>query len=317
MLVIDFLFASLTIPNLSIMKTLLVLSSLLVGAFLKTLGQDEVPKAAQEACACLKELDPEKLTKRDLNFSILGCISRPIDGIAEELKKQNAWADSLALVYLNKIGKEVHARCPEEFDRLKKKEVEVDPALLAIKPESELVQGFSQAVCNCLGVIKDVGECTKKVGAANEAELTRRFPNGDPFTIMMGIGMDIMFELADKCDAASFDATVAQLKKFPAVKDGCGKVVTGEFSTQSMLGETRSKFTPKLLQEYTDGKLVAEYTLQWKGCTVTSTCTVSQSSLVKKGEVTTMEIKRASSDGFIAMTSFGKMKVPVVYNKVK
>jgi len=42
-------------------------------------------------------------------------------------------------------------------------------------------------------------------------------------------------------------------------------VVTGEFTTQSMLGETRSKFTSNKLQEFSDGKLTAEYTVKWKG----------------------------------------------------
>ena len=299
------------------MKSLIVFTVLTVGLFLPAVAQDEVSRAAQEACSCMKNLDPDKLSKRDLSFSLLNCVSSPIDKIAEELRKRNAWSDTSAMVYLNKIGKEAHLRCPEEFDRLKKKEVEIDPAILAIKKESELVAGFSQAVCNCLDVIKDVGECVKKVGEANEAELSRRFPDGDPFKIMMGIGMDIMFELADKCDAAATDGTVAQLKKFPSVKEGCNKLVIGEFSTQSMLGEARSKFTSNKLQEFSDGKLTAEYTVKWKGCSMTMVCTLSESSMVKKGDESTMEIKRASGEGFIAMVNFGKMKVPVIYNKVK
>ena len=138
------------------MKNLILLASVLFSISQKVTAQNEVAKAAQEACSCLKDLDPDKLNKRDLSLSLIGCISRPIDGIAEELKKKNAWADTLALTYMGKFGKEARARCPEEFERLKKKETTVDPALLAIKPESELIPGYSQAVCNCLGVIKDV-----------------------------------------------------------------------------------------------------------------------------------------------------------------
>jgi len=39
--------------------------------------------------------------------------------------------------------------------------------------------------------------------------------------------------------------------------------------------------------------------------------------MVNKGDESTMEIKRASDEGFIAMITFGKMKVPIIYNKVK
>lgn len=299
------------------MKTLLVLTLLITGVSLTAIGQDEVTRAAGEACTCLKGLDPNKFSKRDLNFEILGCISRQIDGIAEELKKRSAWADSLAFVYLDKIGREVRNQCPGEFDRLKKEDVEINPAILAIKPEAELIPGFSQAVCKCLDVVHDLDQCLKKVAGANEAELTKRFPEGDALTIMMEIGMEVMFELADRCEAAATNEAIAQLKKFPSIKEGCGKLVVGEFSTKTILGETRSKFSSKKLQEFSEGKLTAEYSLKWTGCQVTMTCTLSESELVKKGEETILEIKRASGEGFIAMISFGKMKVPVVYNKVK
>jgi hypothetical protein len=299
------------------MKSLFLLAGLIVGLSLKTSAQEDVTLAAKEACSCLKDLDPDKVSQRELNLELIGCVSRPVDGIAEALKKKNAWADSMALTYLGLVSKEARALCPEAFARLKKKEVQIDPALLAIKPEAEIIPGFSQAVCNCLGVLKDVNECVKKVGNANEAEMTRRFPNSDPFTTMMGLGMEVMFDLADRCELASSDATIAQIKKYPSVKEECSSLVTGEFSTKTILGETRSKFTANKLQEFSDGKLTVEYTLKWTGCSVATKCISSTSDMTKKGEESTMEIRRASNEGFIALVHFGKMKVPVFYTKVK
>ena len=299
------------------MKTLPVLCMFCMVTSVTLSQEEELSAIGKEACACLKEIDPEPLSKSELNLEMLGCISRPIDALAEQLKSEKKWTDTSAFYYLGRIGQEARKICPTEFDRLKKVEVKVDPALIAIKPDAELLPAYTQAVCKCLDVLPSVDECVKRVGEANEAELKRRFPEDDGFSMMMGIMTDLLFELADNCEKAGSDEAIAAIKKFPEAKSGCDKLVVGEFSTQTILGETRSTFTATELKEVTDGKPTATYKLKWKDCVVTTTCTSSQSSMVKKGEVSTMEIKRASTDGFIALVKFGKMKVPVNYAKVK
>jgi hypothetical protein len=296
------------------MKTYLLFFLILI--YYNATAQDEVTRAANAACGCLKEIDPTHFTERELKVEILGCVSRQVDVVAEELTKNGTWADSLAFQYLGKIGKEARGLCPEAYARLKKKEIEVDPAILKIPANAETLPGFSQAVCRCMEVAKDLDACVKKVGQANEEELTKRFP-GDPMAGMMQLGTELLFDLADHCEAAASNETVAVIKKVPPLKDACDKIVLGEFKTETMLGETRSLFTAKGLKEFSDGKLSAEYELKWDKCIVTLKCISSNSKLVNKGDVSTMEIKRGSADVFIAFVSLGKMKVPVKYEKVK
>lgn len=299
------------------MKMLPVLSGLMMIVSITAFAQEEeLAKAGEEACSCLKALDPEALTKTDLRIEMLGCMSNPVDGIAEALTKKGLWADSLTLPYLGKVGKEVRQRCPEELERLKKKEIVIDSTLIKIAPGAELVPGYSTAVCHCLGVSKDVEECIKHVGKVNKTEIQKHFAEDD-FGAIMGLTMDVMFDLADHCDAAASHEGIANIRKYPSIKTDCDKLVLGEFKTETMFGETRSKFTATKLQEFTDGKLTAEYSLKWSGCTVTMKCTSSKSELVKKGQENTMEIKRASTEGFIGLISFGKMNVPAYYAKVK
>ena len=195
--------------------------------------------------------------------------------------------------------------------------MKIDPALIAMDPKLETVESFSQATCRCMDVTKNYEECLKQVATSNEEELKKRFPGANPFSMMMELGLDAVFYLADNCPAAASNESIAELKKLPAIKEGCSKLAIGEFTTTTMLGETKSVFTATNLKEYTDDKLSGEYELKWNGCVVTMTCLMSTSPMIKKGGVLPMEMKRGSKDGFIAVVTFGKMKVPVNYKKVK
>jgi hypothetical protein len=299
------------------MKALILLAGFMFGIISTTTAQEGVTFAAQEACSCLKALDPEQIPSNELNLKIIGCMSRPIDVIAEKLEKEKLWADSSAFYYLGLIGDKVKTFCPDEIKRLteyKKKEVEIDPTLLAIDSEAELVPAFSKAVCNCLGVINDVEECMKKVAKANMDEISNRMEN--VLTGMISIMTDVMFDLADHCDAAANNENISALKRIPAITDGCKEAVLGDYLTADVFGETRAIFTSKKLQEFSDGKLTAEYALKWTGCNLFIKCTKSNSGLVKKGKEYTMEIKRASEEGFIAYLLDGPIKILVTYKKV-
>jgi hypothetical protein len=280
-------------------------------------AQEEVDRAAASACSCLKEIAPETLSSTDLKIEMLGCVSEPIDKIAEELTAKGKWADSLMFSYMGKVGKATKALCPDQYERLKKKEIKVDPALVVMDPKIETVASFSQAVCRCIDVVKNFEECLKHVGMSNEAELKKRFPGANEMTMIMQLASDATFYLADNCPSAASNASIAEVKKIPAIKEGCNKVVLGEFGTTTMLGETKSIFTATNLKEYSDGKLTSEYDLKWKGCVVEMTCVMSTSGMIKKGSMLPMEIKRAGPEGFIGIITFGKMKVPANYKKIK
>ncbi len=280
-------------------------------------AQEEVKRAAVTACDCLKEINPEAMSNTDLKLEMFGCLTQPIDKIAEELTAKGSWADSLTLGYMEKVGKAVRELCPEQYERLKKKEIKIDPKVTAMDPKGETVASFSQAVCRCIDVAKNYEECLKQVATSNEAELKKRFPEANPMSMMMQLGVDAMFYLADNCAGAASNEAIAEIKKLPPVKEGCEKLVLGEFTTATMLGETKSIFTATNLKEYSDGKLTGEYDLKWSGCSVTMTCLMSTSPMIKKGAVLPMEIKRGSKEGFLGLVTFGKMKVPTRYQKVK
>jgi hypothetical protein len=280
-------------------------------------AQEEVDRAAASACSCLKEIAPEGLSSTDLKIEMLGCVTQPIDKIAEELTAKGKWADSLAFSYMGKVGKAAKALCPDQYERLKKKEIKIDPSLIAMDPKLETVKSFSEAVCRCMDVAKKFEDCLKHVGMSNEAELKKRFPEANQLTMIMQLASDATFYLADNCAAAASDASIAEVKKTPAIKEGCNKVVLGEFGTTTMLGETKSIFTATNLKEYSDGKLTSEYELKWNGCVVEMTCVMSTSGLIKKGSMLPMEIRRGGPEGFIAIVTFGGMKVPANYKKIK
>lgn len=300
------------------MKTTIITCCLAIVIVFSAFSQDEVKRAAESACACLKEVGaPESMSNTDLKIEMLGCVTQPIDKIAEELTAKGQWADSLTFSYMGKVGKATRELCPEQYERLKKKEVKIDPKVIAMDPKLETVASFSQAVCRCIDVAKNYEECLKQVASGNEAELKKRFPDANPMTMMMQLGVDAMLYLADNCPSAASNETIAEIKKIPAISTGCDKIVLGEFSQTTMLGESKSIFTATTLKEYSDGKLTGEYELKWNGCVVTMTCVMSNSPMIKKGAVLPMEIKRGSQDGFLGLVTFGKMKVPSNYKRVK
>ncbi len=293
--------------------------ALLIFTAHSAMAQKEVTSAAKKSCECLSKLNPEALNKKELNFSILGCLSRNVEGIQKTLEKQKLWTDSSYFKYLGLVSNEARTVCPEVFIRLRKKEVEIDSSKLKINPDAGLAQGFAQAVCNCLAVIKDVKECMKKVGSANKSEFVRRSTDGNVAALLLDFSGDVMVELSDHCDdpAILSDESFRQLKAYPTIKTGCEAVVLGEFSMKTMLGETRFRFTPTTLQEFSEGKLKAEYTLKWTGCSVLMTCTSSNSTSIKVGNEVSLELKRASSKGFFAIANYLGTKPPVIYTKIK
>jgi hypothetical protein len=257
------------------------------------------------------------MSSTDLKLEMLACVTQPIDKIAEELTAKGQWADSLTFSYMGKVGKAVRELCPEQYERLKKKEIKIDPKVIAMDPKLETIVSFSQAVCRCIDVAKNYEECLKQVATSNEAELKKRFPDANPMSMMMQLTIDAMFYLADNCPSAASNEAIAEVKKMPALKGACDKIVIGEFTQETILGETKSVFTATNLKEYSEDKLTGEYELKWNGCVVTMTCLVSTSPMIKKGAVLPMEIKRGSADGFMGVVTFGKMKVPARYKKVK
>jgi hypothetical protein len=299
------------------MKNTIITCCLAIALVSTAFAQEEVDRAAVSACACLKEIQPETLSSTDLKLEMLGCVTQPIDKIAEELTAKGKWADSLTFSYMGKVGKAVRAMCPEQYERLKKKEIKIDPAVIAMDPKLETVASFSQAVCRCIDVAKNYEECLKQVATGNETELKKRFPEANPMTMIMQLGTDAMFYLADNCPSAASNEAIAEIKKLPAIKGGCDKIVLGEFSQETILGETKSIFTATNLKEYSEDKLTGEYELKWNGCVVTMTCLMSTSPMIKKGAVLPMEIKRGSQEGFLGVVTFGKMKVPSKYKRVK
>jgi hypothetical protein len=305
-------------PKINLMKTTLITCCLAIITVSTSFAQDEVKRAAESACACLKEIAaPETLSSTDLKIEMLGCLTQPIDQIAEELTAKGQWADSLTFSYMGKVGKAARELCPEQYERLKKKELKIDPKVIAMDPKLETVASFSQAVCRCIDATKNYEECLKQVASSNEAELKKRFPEANPMTMMMQLGVDAMFYLADNCSSAASNEAIAEIKKIPAITGACDKVVLGEFTQVTMLGESKSVFTATNLKEYVDGKLAYEYELKWNGCVVTMTCLFSNQPMIKKGAVLPMEIKRGSQEGFIGIITFGKMKVPSKYKRVK
>lgn len=225
------------------------------------------------------------------------------------------------------VRNEAYKNCPDEFARLnkKKEKVEVDPKLLAIDSNTELLKGFGDAICRCLEVTKekDWDECMKRVFEANEESLEERLTThykeiDNMFKAMTVLGLDLAMTLMDNCAALENDETFAALKAYPAATNGCNKLVMGEYVTETILGDVKAVVTANRYSEFKDGKMTEDYKLTWNGCTATL---VAQKPVeaggIKKGDAIKMEIKRASDKGFLSVIYYKTIPAPHLFVKTK
>lgn len=299
------------------MKTtywLLILSLGVISAH----AQDAVKQAATSTCNCMKEINPDDYNdKDDLTLKIFGCLGPDIEAAEKALIKAKTIKKDERLKVLDIVGAEVRKQCPEQFERLKKEEVKTDPALLMIGEKEDFMLGFTDAVCRCMGTSKQMDDCAKEVLGANEARLQKQFGN-NMFKAMMSLMSDVLFELADRCEAASSDEAVAKLQAYPKATGNCNQWVVGEFTTETILGKNTIKISKDRYTEYrADGTVAENFSLAWNGCSATLTSLEDSSEMVKKGQQFSMQIRRASADGFISVIDYGGLKAGGVFVKVK
>ena len=290
-------------------------------------AQDILTTAADEGCACLKALKPEEFTETQVSFKILNCLTTHREAVEAELKKQGTFKDE-PFEAAFAIRDEAYKKCPEEFERLNKEreKIEVDPALLKVNNNTEIISGLSDAICRCVEITKekDWSECMSRVMEANEdvleTRLTAHYKNrgiDDPFKMGTLMGVDIALALVDQCESLGEDETIKKFKVYPAVKDGCNKLIVGEYTTETILGEVKAVVTANRYTEYdADGKLTEDYKLTWNGCTATL---VAQKAVelggLKNGDEMKMEIKRASNKGFLSVMYYKTIPSPNLFIK--
>ncbi|HRJ30676.1 MAG TPA: hypothetical protein PLV21_01200 [Cyclobacteriaceae bacterium] len=303
-----------------------LLLTLVVMGFASLPAQDIITKAAAEGCECLKSINADDFTEKQLPFKILGCLSTYSDEVKAELRKQGTYKDE-PFEAVTAVRNEAYKNCPDEFDRLnkKKEKVEVDPKLLAIDENSDLIKGFGDAICRCVEITKEKNwdECMERVFNANEESLEERLTAhykdiDNMFKAMTILGLDLGMTLMDNCAALENDETFTALKVYPAVTSGCNKLVVGEYVTETILGDVKAVITANRYSEYKDGKLTEDYKLTWNGCTATL---VAQKPVelggLKKGDAIKMEIKRASDRGFLSVIYYKTVPAPHLFVKTK
>lgn len=308
------------------MNRLFLPLTLVVWSFTSLSAQDIITKAAAEGCECLKSINTDDFTEKQLPFKILGCLSEYSDEVEAELRKQGTFKEEPFEV-MTAVRNEAYKNCPDEFARLnkKKEKVEVDPKLLAIDSNTELLKGFGDAICRCLEVTKekDWDECMKRVFEANEESLEERLTThykeiDNMFKAMTVLGLDLAMTLMDNCAALENDETFAALKAYPAATNGCNKLVMGEYVTETILGDVKAVVTANRYSEFKDGKMTEDYKLTWNGCTATL---VAQKPVeaggIKKGDAIKMEIKRASDKGFLSVIYYKTIPAPHLFVKTK
>ncbi|MBX2969005.1 MAG: hypothetical protein KF803_06520 [Cyclobacteriaceae bacterium] len=290
-------------------------------------AQDVITAAAEEGCACMKALKPEEFTETQVSFKILNCLTTHREAVEAELKKQGTFKDEPFEAAIA-IRDEAYKKCPEEFERLNKEreKIEVDPALLKVNNNTEIISGLSDAICRCVEITKekDWSECMSRVMNANEdvleTRLTAHYKDqgiDDVFKMGTLMGVDIALALVDQCESLGEDENIKRFKAFPAIKDGCNKLILGEYAMETILGEVKAVVTTNRYSEYdSDGKLKEDYKLTWKGCTATL---VAQRAVelggVKKGDVIKLEIKRASEKGFLSVIHYKTIPAPNLFTK--
>lgn len=303
-----------------------LLLTLVVLGFSFLPAQNIITKAAAEGCECLKSINTDDFTEKQLPFKILGCLSEYSDEVEAELRKQGTFKDE-PFEAMTAVRNEAYKKCPDEFARLnkKKEKVEVDPKLLAIDANTDLIKGFGDAICRCVEFTKekDWDECMKRVFDANEESLEERLTAhykdiDNMFKAMTILGLDLGMTLMDNCAALENDETFAALKAYTAVTNGCNKLVLGEYVTETMLGDVKAIVTANRYSEYKDGKMTEDYKLTWNGCTATL---VAQKPVeaggLKKGDAIKMEIKRASDKGFLSVIYYKTIPAPHLFVKTK
>ncbi|MBL7844110.1 MAG: hypothetical protein JNK44_09620 [Cyclobacteriaceae bacterium] len=308
------------------MNRLFLPLTLVVWSFTSLSAQDIITKAAAEGCECLKSINTDDFTEKQLPFKILGCLSEYSDEVEAELRKQGTFKEE-PFEAMTAVRNEAYKNCPDEFARLnkKKEKVEVDPKLLAIDSNTELLKGFGDAICRCLEVTKekDWDECMKRVFEANEESLEERLTThykeiDNMFKAMTVLGLDLAMTLMDNCAALENDETFAALKAYPAATNGCNKLVMGEYVTETILGDVKAVVTANRYSEFKDGKMTEDYKLTWNGCTATL---VAQKPVeaggIKKGDAIKMEIKRASDKGFLSVIYYKTIPAPHLFVKTK
>jgi len=291
-------------------------------------AQDIITTAAEEGCACMKALKPEEFTETQVSFKILNCLTTHREAVEAELKKQGTFKDE-PFEAAFAIRDEAYKKCPEEFERLNKKreKIEVDPALLKVNNNTEIISGLSDAICRCVEITKekDWSECMSRVMEANQESLESRLiaqykDRGvdNLFKAMTHVGLDLALTLIDRCEALADDEMMKKFKAYPTVKDGCNKLIKGEYTTETILGDVKAVVTANRYTEYdANGKLTEDYELKWNGCNAALLCKQSTHGFVKKGETLKMEIKRASADGYLSVIYYGHLPAPHLFIKKK
>lgn len=304
-------------------KTLFIFITLVCGYL--TPAQDILTQAAEEACACLKGLDPDAITEKQMSFRILGCLVKHSDEVEAELKKQKKFKGE-PLEAVTAIRNASYERCAEEFERLNKErpKVEVDPALLKLNYSGNLPEELAQKICQCLEITKekDWNECFKRVINANEETIEKPLTAGykdkagdNMLKAMMCLGVDLGFALTDHCELLD-DENFRNMRKFPAVTSGCSDLIRGEYLFDTVIGKVKAVVTADRYTEYVNGKLTEDYDLSWNGCTA-KLVSRKAADFVKKGEVMTMEVKRASSEGYISVIYYRIGPSPHHFVKIK
>jgi hypothetical protein len=280
-------------------------------------AQDAVTKAATATCNCMKEINPAEFAKDDLTLEIFGCLGADIEAAEKALIKSKTVKKDERLKVLDMVGAEVRKQCPEQFERLKKEEIKTDPELLKIADSEDFTIGFADAVCRCVGTSKSMDDCAKEVIDANEERTQKQF--GDNiFKAMMGLMSDMIFDLADRCEAASTDGAIAKLRVYPKATGNCNELITGEFETETILGKNKIKITTNRYTEYNaEGKVAEDFTLEWNGCQATLTVVGASSDMIKKGQKLNMQVRRASQDGFVSVIDYGGLKAGGLFKRIK
>ncbi len=293
---------------------LLILSLASISAY----PQDAVNKAAASTCACMKEINPDDYSdKDDLTLKIFGCLGADIEGAEKALIKAKTVKKDERLKVLEIVGSEVRKQCPEQFERLKKEEVKTDPALLKIGDQEEFTSGFTDAVCRCMATKKSMDDCSKEVIGVNGERMQKQF--GDKmFKAMMGLFSDVLFELADRCEAGASDEAIAKLRAYPKATGNCKDIIIGTYETETILGKNTIKITANRYTEYTaDGNVAEDFALEWNGCGATLTVESASSDMLEKGQKLNMQVRRASKDGFVSVIDYGELKAGGLFKKLE
>jgi len=308
------------------MKRSLLLLTFIVLGFISLSAQDIITKAGAEGCDCLKSINPDDFTEKQLPFKILGCLAEYADEVEAELKKQGTFKDE-PFEAVSAVRNEAYKNCPEEFTRLTKKKevVDVDSSLLIIGTQGDFIQEMGGAVCRCVEITKEKSweNCMDRVFDANkesiEERLTAHYKDlGDMLSAMSIFGIDLALTLLDNCTALEADENFAKFKAYPAVKEGCNKLIMGEYITETMLGDVKAVVTANRYSEYKEGKLTEDYKLTWNGCTATLVAQLPvELGGIKKGDAIKMEIKRASASGFLSIVYYKTVAAPHLFVKTK